>query len=886
MVSPTTLSATQQLIELGQSPWLDYIRRNLITSGRLAEMVEQGWVTGMTSNPTIFEKAISGSTDYDESLKTLAQQGGVKPYDAFVSLAVEDIRAVADVLRPIFDRTKGVDGYVSLEVPPGMEDDVARTVAEVRRLFTLVGRPNVMIKIPGTVAGAKALEEATFAGVNVNQTLIFAFDAYERAAQGYLSALERRLDAGQPINNLASVASFFVSRVDTAVDKQLPGDSPLRGKVAIANARVAYRRFMELFSGPRWERLAAAGARPQRPLWASTGTKNPDYSDVLYVEGLIAPNTVNTLPEATLRAVLDHARIRPTIVPNFDDADHVLAAARSQGIDLDAVTAKLLADGIAQFSNDFDRLLERVESALAVEVAAAPAPTSSLGDLAGAVDRRIAELGRENVVERILEADHTVWKPDPTEIANRLGWIPVIDTMMGQVEILHEFAREVAADGYSTAVLLGMGGSSLAPEVLHNTFGTAKGLLDLKVLDTTDPAQILAVENALDLSKTLFIVASKSGGTIETLSQFAYFWDKIPDGRHFIAITDHDTPLDRLATEHRFRRSFLNPSELGGRYSALSYFGLVPAALIGVDLRELLGRAHEMLHACHASVPIQQNPGAWLGAVLGEAALAGRDKLTLVLPTPLASLGYWIEQLIAESTGKEGRGIVPIEGEALAPPELYGNDRIFVAIGDHPALGPLESAGHPIVRIPYSDPYQLGDEFLRWEFATAVAGSVLSINPFDQPNVQEAKDTTARILDGQKVDPATPALAEVLGSIRAGDYIAITAYLQRDDENIRKLDSARLALRDRYHTATTVGFGPRFLHSTGQLHKGGANNGVFIQVVTDEHVDVPIPGKSYTFAVLNRAQSLGDLASLKAHGRRVTRVTFDELQEAIAAWHK
>ena len=722
--------------------------------------------------------------------------------------------------------------------------------------------------------------------VNVNQTLLFAFDAYERAAQGYISALERRLDAGQPINNLASVASFFVSRVDTAVDKQLPTDSPLRGKVAIANARVAYRRFMELFSGPRWERLAAAGARPQRPLWASTGTKNPDYSDVLYVEELVAPDTVNTLPEATLRAVLDHAVIRPTIVPNFDDADRVLAEARSAGIDLDAVTAKLLADGIAQFENDFDRLLERVASALSVDPTTAPPPASSLGNLTGAVDRRLEEMQRENIVERILKADHTVWKPQPAEISDRLGWIPVIDTMMGQVEILHEFAREVVTDGYTTAVLLGMGGSSLAPEVLHATFGTAPGMLDLKVLDTTDPAQILAVESTLDLQKTLFIVASKSGGTIETLSQFAHFWERIPDGKHFVAITDHGTSLATLAHERNFRRAFANPSDIGGRYSALSYFGLVPAALIGVDLREMLGRAHEMRHACHPSVPLQQNPGAWVGATLGEAALAGRDKLTLVLPKPLATLGYWIEQLIAESTGKEGRGIVPIEGEPLGSPGVYGNDRIFVAIGDDPALGALQSAGHPVVRIPYSDPYQLGDEFFRWEFATAVAGHVLSINPFDQPNVQEAKDATARILDGEQVDATTAPLDEILSSARTGDYIAITAYVERNSENIRKLDAARLALRDRYHTATTVGFGPRFLHSTGQLHKGGANNGVFIQVVTDEHLDVPIPGKAYTFAALNRAQALGDLASLKAHGRRVTRVTFEQLQEATATWHK
>ncbi|MEO9256016.1 MAG: bifunctional transaldolase/phosoglucose isomerase, partial [Tepidiformaceae bacterium] len=622
-------------------------------------------------------------------------------------------------------------------------------------------------------------------------------------AQGFLKGLERRLDAGQPIDNISSVASFFVSRVDTAVDKQLPDSSPLRGRVAIANARVAYRRFQELFSGPRWERLAAAGARVQRPLWASTGTKNPAYSDVMYVEELVASDTVNTLPEATLKAFLDHGNVRPTIVPNFADADSVLAEAKQAGIDLDAVTAKLLTDGLAAFQKDFDNLLLGIESSLSL-FRVGPAPSvDTLGSIAGKVRTRLDELQSNKVAQRIFDGDYTLWKPDPTEISNRLGWIPVIETMLAEVDALKAFAREVAADGYTTAVLLGMGGSSLAPEVLHSTFGTAQGMLDLKVLDTTDPSQILDVENAIDLQKTLFIVASKSGGTVETLSHFAYFWEKISDGRHFVAITDPGTPLEVLATEHNFRRTFRNPTEIGGRYSALSYFGLVPAALIGVDLQQLLGRAHEMLHACRGSVSAKENPGAWLGAAIGEAALAGRDKLTLVMPAPLSTLGYWIEQLIAESTGKQGRGIVPIEGEALGAPEVYGNDRIFVAIGDNPKLAALESAGHVVIRLPYTAPYQLGAEFFRWEFATAVAGHVLEINPFDQPNVQEAKDTTNRILAGEQVDSDSASTDTVLAELRPGDYIAITAYVNRNAQNIAKLNDLRLKLRDRNHVATT-----------------------------------------------------------------------------------
>lgn len=880
----TSQIPTRQLLAQGQSVWLDYIRRDLLTSGRLKQMVDDGWVTGMTSNPTIFEKAIAGSHDYDEALIALARRGHESAYEAFTSLAVDDIRAACDILRPVYDRTGGEDGFVSLEVPPGIESDREKTSAEVQRLFKLADRRNVMIKIPGTPAGAAALEDCTAAGVNVNMTLLFALDAYEATAIAYIAGLERRLAEGLPVAGIASVASFFVSRVDTAIDAQLPEGSPLRGKGAIANARAAYRRFQELFSGPRWERLAAAGAMVQRPLWASTGTKNPAYSDILYVEELIAPHTVNTMPEATLKAVLDHLEVRPTVVPNLDDADRVLADLKTSGIDLDAVTSKLLVDGLASFDHDFRKLLAKVNATLALYRVGGPPSTETLGPLAAGAAERLTELDRDDVVARVFSGDHTLWKQDPTEISDRLGWIPVLDTMQAQADELTAFARGVASEGYNTAVLLGMGGSSLAPEVLHATFGTMPGMLDLKVLDTTVPSQIRDVERGLDFEKTLFIVASKSGGTIETLSHFAYFWDKIPDGAHFIAITDPGTSLEALANERGFRRVFANRPDIGGRYSALSYFGLVPAALIGVDLRKLLAQAFDMRDASGAATPAATNPGGWLGAVMGEAALHGRDKLTLVMPPELATLGYWIEQLIAESTGKGGRGILPIEGEPLGPPRVYGTDRLFAGIGANGQLDELADAGQPVVRLGYSDPYQLGAEFFRWELATAVAGHVLHINPFDQPNVQEAKDATARILaSGGGAQLQLRTLDDILAAIVPGDYIAITAYLNRNAPNFDALQSARVALRDRFRVATTVGFGPRYLHSTGQFHKGGPNSGVFIQVVDDSESELPIPGKPYGFAQLNRAQALGDLTSLQAHGRRVTRVSLAELTAAARA---
>jgi transaldolase/glucose-6-phosphate isomerase len=876
----TVSTPIDDLRRIGQSVWLDFLRRGLITSGELERMVRDGWITGMTSNPTILLKAISGSSDYDQALRKIAEGGECTPYDAFLELGGEDIRMAANVMRPVFDETAGRDGYISFEAQAGEPEQM---MTEVRRMFSTVGRPNVMIKVPGTQSGVQAVAPLVAEGININITLLFDVDVYVQFAHAYVDGLKRRLDSGLPLDTVASVASFFVSRVDTKADALLPEDSPLRGKIAIANARRAYRRFQEIFSGPEWERLAAAGARVQRPLWASTGTKNPAYSDVLYVEELVAPDTVNTMPDATLMAFLDHGKVRPAIEEGLDAAEATLRDAAAQGIGLTKIAAELLEEGLASFAVDFERLLKEIEKRLGTTHAPREVHRAALDGIADPVARRLDAIARENVVRRIWSFDHTVWRPEPAEVANRLGWLTLVDQMIDEAPKLRAFAQEVVDAGYRTAVLLGMGGSSLAPDVLSASFGTAPGMLELRVLDTTDPAEILTVERDIDLARTLFIVASKSGTTIETMSHLAYFWNKLRDGGHFIAITDRGTPLEQVARERGFRRVFLSPADVGGRYSALSYFGLVPAALIGVDLDALLDRAHEMLHACHYCVPAEENPGAWLGAVIGEAALASRDKLTLVLPPEIAGLGDWIEQLIAESTGKEGTGILPVTDEPLGAPDVYGNDRLFVAIGEHGGLAQLEAAGHPVVRLPYSDTFQIGTEFFRWEFATAVAGHVLGINPFDQPNVEEAKETTASILrEGVGNEPAQAELRALLDQVKPGDYIAIQAYLPPTDEIEQQLSAARLRLRDRYRVATTVGFGPRYLHSTGQLHKGGPNTGVFIQIVGEDKEDVAIPGMPYTFGTLKNAQALGDLLSLRAHGRRVGRATLAQLQEVSA----
>ncbi len=489
--------------------------------------------------------------------------------------------------------------------------------------------------------------------------------------------------------------------------------------------------------------------------------------------------------------------------------------------------------------------------------------------LGGAIERRIDALERERIVQRIWERDHTVWRPDPDQIADRLGWLTVAEALQPRASELRAIGQQIASEGFERAVLLGMGGSSLAAETMRRILGVASDAVDLVVLDSTHPAAVARVETSGDLRRTLFVVASKSGTTVETLSHLQYFYARIQRGDHFMAITDPGTPLASLAESHGFRGVFLNAPDIGGRYSALSLFGLVPAALIGADIDELLSGAIDMATACRG--PAAGNPAALLGAAMGEAAAAGRDKATFALPDDLQPLGPWIEQLIAESTGKEGRGIVPVVGERPGDPSVYGKDRLFVALGAHPWL---DAAAHPVVHV---DPSPLGGEFFRFELATAIAGHVLGIQPFDQPNVAQAKEATAAILSsGGPRDPGFDDPGDVLDP--PPDYLAILAYVDPSVENADAIEQARVALRDRLRVPVTAGFGPRYLHSTGQLHKGGAAGGGFLMVAdATRSADAMIPGRGFTFGTLIDAQAQGDLTSLRSLGRRVARIRMQDL---------
>jgi transaldolase / glucose-6-phosphate isomerase len=895
--------------ELGQSFWYDNLNRDFVQSGGLQRMIDEDGLTGVTSNPTIFEKAIGGQRTYDHDLHALVDLGKTV-YEIYENLAVADIRETADLLRPVYERTSGADGFVSLEVAPELAFDHERTLEQVRRLFALVDRENVMIKVPATPQGTDAVKILISEGININITLIFSMDQYRRTAMAYIEGMEKWVESGGDPGKVASVASFFVSRVDTLFDDLLneisdpalvPKARELTGKVAIGNAKSAYALFKELFHGDRFAALRDKGAKPQRVLWASTSTKNPAYPDTYYVDALLGPETVNTIPDATIDAFRDHGKPESRLEEGLEEALRTIPRLEELSIDVDDAMDKLLEDGVRSFADSFDKLLEGIATKRSRLLRGWGHRSASLGILQQKVDETVSRFDEEKVTQNIWERDPAVWTDDPntmSEIGQRLGWLTVVDTMRKETSRLSAFAEEIKSAGFTRAVLLGMGGSSLAAEVFYSCLGTAPGFLDLKVLDTTVPGSILEVQRQLDLEHTLFIVSSKSGGTIEVLTLYRYFRHIVEEavgdraGGHFIAITDPGTSLGKLASENGFRRVFLNPPDIGGRFSALSYFGLVPAALIGADLDRLLLRASQAVEASGAEVPALESPGLWLGVVMGLASLAGEDKLTLITSPQIRTFGLWLEQLLAESTGKEDKGIVPIDSEPIGEPEDYSKDRLFVYLridneGAYDGqVSALEKAGQKVITLRLHTPYDVGREIFRWEFATAGAGKILGINPFDQPNVQEAKDLTGKVLDryrnegtlpdGEKWDIDDPGLPEALKAIvetvKPGDYVAFNAFVTPSPEAVEALQAMRAVVRHGFRVPTTLGFGPRFLHSTGQLHKGGADNGVFFQITCDDAEDIATPGEGYSFGVLKNAQALGDYEALAKRGRRIIRV--------------
>ena len=880
------MNPIETLTSLGQSLWYDNIQRKLLENGELLTMIRRGDIRGVTSNPTIFNNAIAKTNDYDSALVPLAWAG----WDAeriFWELAIEDIQDACDLFYPLYIDTKGGDGYVSLEVSPYLANDTAGTIAQAEQLWARVARPNLMVKIPATKAGIPAVRKTIAAGININVTLIFSLERYADVMIAYLDGLEDRLAAGQPIDGIASVASFFVSRLDTKIDPKLPEGAPLRGKAAVANAKLAYEAFTAVFTTRRWEDLKLRGARVQRPLWASTGTKNPDYSDTIYVDNLIGPETVNTVPPTTLAAFRDHGISKTTITRDLNESRSVFAQLETLGISMKTATGELEQEGVRSFADAFTGLLAAVEEKRKQAV-------GSLGSLAGSVSGRLTRLEADSVVGRFWEQDPTLWTDDSTgqaEIKRRMGWLRSPENARTLMPAYKAFADQVHKEGIDRVLVLGMGGSSLAAEVLSSLLAAAKidAPLSLAILDSTDPTQVKQAAMDFPADKSLYIVASKSGGTAEVMAAFDYFWELSKnDGSRFTAITDPKTDLEKLAIERGFRKIFLSDELVGGRFAALTDFGMVPAALLGMDLPRLLDRADWMKRQCGDRFRPARNPGVVLGAVIAEAALAGRDKLTILADEQPSALAGWIEQIVAESSGKQGKGILPVSLEPLGSPGDYGKDRLFVYLRQEGELDmgitELKNAGFPVVQFEIAAPYEAGAEFFRWEVATAIACHILGVNPFDQPDVQDSKTRTkARIADYQKTGnlidlelmntkDAKPALEKLLSDVKDGDYLAINAYLPRTGELIGVIQNLRVAIRARTGCAVTAGFGPRFQHSTGQYHKGGPNKGWFIQVLYDAQEDMDIPTEGLTFGTLLRAQALGDYETLRAAGRRVLRM--------------
>jgi len=886
----------KKLTAFGQSLWYDNIQRKLLVNGELKAMIDRGDIRGVTSNPSIFQNAIAKTNDYDAALTPLAWAG----WDAekiFWQLAIEDIQEACDLFRTLYDQTRGGDGYVSIEVSPYLAKDTEGTIKQTQELWGRVNRPNLMVKIPATKEGVPAIRTSIAAGINVNVTLIFSLSRYAEVMDAYLSGIEDRVAKELPVQQIASVASFFISRVDVKVDPRLAADSLLRGKAAIANAKLAYEQFEAIFTSPRFATLKARfRARVQRPLWASTGTKNPQYSDTLYVDELIGPDTVNTVPPATLDAFRDHGKANLTITRDLDAMQKIFVDLKALGISMSTVTQELEEEGVKAFEDAFTVLIDSIETRRKTALA-------SIAPMADSVAERLAKLDKDFFTKRLWDYDVTLWSgaDDPegqAEAAKRLGWLDSVDDARTRLEGYRDFAKQVHAEKIDRVLVIGMGGSSLTAEVLSSllaNFGV-EAKLSLAILDSTDPAQVAQMFKDYPPEKSLYILASKSGGTAELLAAFDYVWElSNKDGSRFIVTTDEGTSLQKLAEERGFRKVFNADPNVGGRFSALTDFGLVPAALLGMDLEAFLKNADRMRSQSLADVPAARNPGVALGALIAESALMGRDKLTVLADAPVAALAGWVEQVIAESSGKHGKGVLPVALEPLGKPEDYGNDRLFVYIKSNGELetgiAELKKAGFPVIEFPIESPYEASAEFFRWEIAISTACHILDINAFDQPDVQDSKlrtlakikdyQSTGKLAEADLVDfkDAKKAIDEFLASPQNGEFVTINAYLPRNKEMTEALQALRVAIRAKTKLPVTAGFGPRFQHSTGQFHKGGPNKGRFIQFVYDAENDMDIPTEGLTFGTLIRAQALGDYEALKAAGRKALRICLSKPED-------
>lgn len=818
------------------------------------------------------------------------------PAQLFAETAAAAVRKAAALLQPVFNESGGQDGLVLVEYAVESFDQPAQAAEDIRQFWKAANRPNLVIAIPASGSGLKIAEELLHEGVNVAFTAVAAEPGFISAAQTVLEALEDRFAGGKAIDTLISGVIFEADRIDGEISNGSAAGAalPLARRLAAAAEKFA--------QSERWSDLREHGARPFRIVWSAAAS-----TGIRYQNSLVVKNSVAAMTSAQIAAYRENGRFN-TLTPDADAKIFPGKSLEEEASLIAAISRKLeetkgndMIQAYLAMQNDIQKAGDAVEKALGV--------------LAEPISANFKKIEEDSVITRIFAKDPTVWTFDTQaypEIRNRLGWLDIHKTIEKNAPEYREILESLRKDGITKALLIGMGGSSLAPEVVALTFADADGL-KLTIIDSTDPGQVLDADQAHPLSETVYIVSSKSGGTAEIRALMDYFYAKAKAelgddaGKHFIAITDPGTLLERTAAELRFRKIVISDPSIGGRFSVLSPFGILPAVLIGLDPARIERKVSEIAKISAPSAPLGANESAALGVFLGTAAQSGRDKITILTDRAFASFGSWLEQLIAESSGKNGRGIVPIDIEPELPAEKYGKDRAFVYVdsaGEKTRfVDALIAAGQPVLTIRLNDSYDIFREFYRWELAVSVACAMLGVNAFDQPNVQDSKTrTVAKVNDFKKngkldelsavwrgegveayfnfEDPEMQAaktvrefIAAALKLAKAGeDYVAINAYIPRSDETLAQLQAFREKILKTTNCATTLGFGPRFQHSTGQLHKGGANNGVFLQLVADAPRDAEIPGEGMSFATFERAQALGDFEALLAMDRRAIRL--------------
>jgi len=899
-----------ELQRLGQSPWHDNIHRGLLTSGTLARMVRDGDVTGLTSNPTIFEQAIAKGSDYDDALATLVAAGR-KAEQIVDTLVIEDIKAAADVFLPVFQRSGRRDGFVSIEVAPTLAHDTEATMREAKRLWRAVNRPNLMVKIPATRAGLPAIAEAIASGINVNVTLIFSLERHAAVMDAYMTGLERRQEAGMHLDRIASVASFFVSRIDTLVDTLLEAKigaatgerrsqlERLRGKAAIAQAKTAYQLFRTTFAQERFTRLARDGARLQRPLWASTSTKNPAYPDVYYVDALVGPDSVNTLPPQTLAAYKDHGHPEGRIDQALEKAHQVLTELAAAGIDMAAVTAQLEDEGVAAFARSWTSLLEVVgtrrealRQQARIQLALGPAQRS--------VERALATLSADRVGERLARRDATLWPSAdgavPAGLGERLGWLGQAGAARAIAGAARALADAVRADGVSSVVVCGEPALLAPAVVLRRAFGLARGGCELTVVEGTEPTAVQAALRRHDPTRTAWVLVGASAEGTVPRALLHVVWPRVEAvvgdraGAHFVALAARGSGLERAARERGFRAVVEIPADGEARCAPLSALGLVPLALLGHDLDRFVERAERMAAACGPAVPAAHNPALHLGALLGALAAAGRDKLTLVAPERLAGFAAWIGQLLAAVTAGAERPIVPVLGEALGPPALYGKDRLFVQLrlgtASDRTLATVVRAGQPAVIVKLADGFDLAAEMVRWTLAAAVACRVLGSVPAEvsairplAPGIRRHLDEVTRAggaAEAPALSPLAPdfatRVASHLAAARGRRWVALLALLHPSPKRDALLADLRKAIRKRFGVATVLGVGVRGIETVAPLLSSGSTAAVPILLTAGSGDDVQVPGEPWTLGALELAHALALADTLADHRRALLRI--------------